>query len=140
MLRKLSDLIPLTLPVLGFSSAPAFAADYCIHLSGAVTSVYVGKDFTPPNAGECKTWRGFCSKNCSPDNVQTGIACTASDGSHLSLGLMTFYLLSNRQFDWIRLDLPNSTGSGNFNFQNPALGTTDYTARGGTCANPKPVP
>jgi hypothetical protein len=53
MLRKLSDLIPLTGAVLAFAAAPAFAADYCIHLSGVVSSVYVGKNFTLPNAGEC---------------------------------------------------------------------------------------
>jgi hypothetical protein len=134
MLRKISGLIPLIGAALAFASAPAFAADYCINLSGPVSSTYVGKDFTPPNAGQCKTWQGFCSQGCSPDNVQTGVACTATNGSHISFGLTTFYLLSNRQFDWIRLDLPSHTGSGNFNYQNPSLGTINYSAKGATCA------
>ncbi len=60
MLRKLTDLIPLTGAVLAFAAAPAFAADYCIRLSGTVSAVYVGKNFTLPNAGECITWQGFC--------------------------------------------------------------------------------
>jgi len=138
MLRKPGRLIPLIATVLPFAAAPAFAADYCISQSGAISSIYVGKDFTPPKEGECKTWQGFC-KGCSPDNVQTGVACTASNGSHLSFGLTTSYLLSNRQFDWIRLELPSHTGSGNLNYQNPSLGTVNYTAKGAACA-PQSVP
>jgi hypothetical protein len=138
MLRKRSYLIPLIGTVLVFTVAPALAADYCINLSGAVSTIYVGKEFTPPNAGECKTWLGFC-KGCSTDNVQTGVACTASNGSHLSLGLTISYLLSDRQFDWIRLGLPSHSGSGNLNYQNPSLGTVNYTAKGATCAT-EPVP
>jgi len=138
MLRKIGDLIPLIGAVLVFAAAPAFAADYCISQSGVVSSTYVGKNFTPPKAGECATWQGFC-KGCSPDNVQTGVACTASNGSHVSFGITTFYLASNRQFDWVRLDLPGHTGSGNLNYQNPALGTQNYTAKGAPCAS-QPVP
>ena len=135
MLGKIGGLIPLIGAVLIFAAAPAFAADYCISLGGGVvSSIYVGKDFAPPKAGACTTWQGFC-KGCSPDNVQTGVACTASNGSHVSFGITTFYLASNRQFDWVRLDLPGDSGSGNFNYQNPALGTQNYTAKGAPCAN-----
>ena len=102
-------------------------------LASMAARTYVGIGFAIPKAGECATWRGFCSSGCSPDNVQTGVACTASNGSHVSFGLTIFYLASNRQFDWIRLDLPSETGSGNFNYENPALGTTNYSAKGATC-------
>jgi len=83
---------------------------------------------------------GFCQSGCSPDNVQTGTACTASNGSHVSLGITTFYSPSNRQWDWIRLGLPGLTGSGNMNnFQEGIAKTVDYTASAVAC-NPPVVP
>jgi hypothetical protein len=139
MLANRGGLILLIGAVLSIAATPAFATDYCVSGSGAASPIYVGKDFTPPNPGECKGWQGFCKSGCSPDNVQTGVACTNSTGSHISFGLTTFYLASDRQFDWIRLDLPSQTGSGNFNYQNPSLGTTNYNAKGAPCAT-EPVP
>jgi hypothetical protein len=133
MARKISYLIPLVFAVWSLATAPAFAADYCVTLGAPLGETYVGKAFTVPKAGDCVNWRGLCL-GCSPDNVQSGVACTASNGSHVSLGITTYYLASNRQFDWIRLDLPGSTGSGNLNYQNPALGTQNYTAKGAACA------
>ena len=120
--------------LLPLSAPHAFAGDYCISNSGKVSSVYVGKDFMLPKSGACATWRGFCKTGCSPDNVQTGVACTASNGSHVSFGLTTYYLAGNRQFDWVRLDLPKGSGSGNFDYENPALGSTNYTAKGASCS------
>ena len=137
---RISHLIAATLPVVCSAAArSADAADYCIKLSGSATSTYVGKGFTPPSSGTCKAWQGFCTNGCSPDNVQIGIACTASNNSHISFGITTYYLLSNRQFDFIRLNLPSHTGNGNFNYQNPALGETNYTAAGASCST-VPVP
>ena len=134
MPTKLCTLISVVATVLALPPASALGADYCIKQSGgSVGGTYVGIGFAIPKAGECATWRGFCSSGCSPDNVQTGVACTASNGSHVSFGLTIFYLASNRQFDWIRLDLPSETGSGNFNYENPALGTTNYSAKGASC-------
>jgi hypothetical protein len=112
---------------------PARADDYCITLTGSVQATYVGKAFAPPTAGNCQAWLGFCYGGCSPDNVQTGVGCTASDGSNISFGLTTSYLAGNRQFDWVRLGLPGQSGSGNLNYQNPSLGTTNYNASGGRC-------
>ena len=137
MFNKLSTLLYLISSAMAFNAgAPAFAADpdYCIDQGGGVVSgTYVARNFNLPKAGECVKWEGFCASGCSPDNVQSGVACTSSDGKHVSFGLTTFYLASNRQFDWIRLDLPNEKGSGNLNYENPALGTTNYTATGRRC-------
>ena len=111
------------------------AKDYCIHGVGAIDVIYVGKQFKIPAAGKCETWSGFCSSGCSPDNVQTGTACTASDGSHVSFIINTAYLASNRQWDWIRLSLPSQTGSGNENnLQEGIEDTQPYTATGETCS------
>jgi hypothetical protein len=118
------------------SGAPAAAAgpDYCIEKSGGVVGgTIVARDFNLPKAGECVKWEGFCASGCSPDNVESGVACASSDGAHVSFGVTTFYLASNREFDWVRLDLPAETGSGNLNYQNPALPTVDYTATGKPC-------
>jgi hypothetical protein len=137
-LKKVRRFVMAIFVLTGISSVPAWGTDYCITLSGAASSTYVGKAFSLPSAGDCKAWQGVCQNGCSPDNVQTGVACTASDGSQVSFGLTTSYLLGDRQFDWIRLDLPGMAGSGNFNYQNPALGTTDYNARGAAC-QPRPI-
>lgn len=114
------------------------AEDYCITQSGAVNATYVGKQFKLPAAGKCEAWYGFCH-GCSPDNVQTGTACTASDGSHVSFVITTAYLLTNRQFDWIRLNLPAQTGSGNLNYL-LVPDIVSYSASGGTCSSTIPVP
>jgi hypothetical protein len=133
MLRKLARSISLALAICSLAAASAYA-DYCITKGGGVVGgVSVGKGFKIPKAGECTEWRGLCTSGCSPDNVQDGVACTASDGSHVSFGITTYYLASNRQFDWIRLNLPGASGSGNLNYQLPALGTQNYTATGAAC-------
>lgn len=137
MLRKISNLMLLIFAVWSLATAPAFAGDYCITQGGGtVGGTYIGKDFKIPKAGKCANWLGEC-KGCSPDNVQAGVACTASNGSQVSFGLTTYYLASNRQFDWIRLDLPSSIGSGNLNYlqpTNPPNETQNYTATGAYCA------
>jgi hypothetical protein len=109
----------------------------------SIDVVYAGKAFTVPAAGQCALWIGFCqSPGCSPDNVQTGTACTASNGSHVSFGITTFYSPSNRQWDWIRLDLPGLSGFGNVNnFEEGFAKTVNYNASAVAC-NPSvgPVP
>jgi hypothetical protein len=117
--------------------APAIAAgpDYCIARGGGVVGgSLVARNFDLPKAGECVKWEGFCASGCSPDNVESGVACASSDGAHVSFGVTTYYLASNREFDWVRLDLPAETGSGNLNYQIPALGTVNYTAAGKPCS------
>jgi hypothetical protein len=120
-------------------SAARAASDYCISLGPPISAgtTYVGKQFKLPMTGKCESWNGFCV-GCSLDNVQTGTACTASDGSHVSFQLTTAYLATNRQFDWVRLDLPSETGGGNLNYL-LATGTTEYSASGGPCG-PASVP
>ncbi len=137
MLGKTNILISLISAAWFLATAPAFAGDYCITLGGPQAGTYVGKDFKIPKPGECANWRGECSVGCSPDNVQAGVACTASDGSHVSLGITTYYLADNRQFDWIRLNLPTSVGSGNLNYlepTNPPNQTQNYSPTGAECA------
>jgi hypothetical protein len=144
MAKKLSGFLFVVGSSVAFASgAPAFAAgpDYCIARGGGVVGgTIVARNFNLPNAGECVKWEGFCASGCSPDNVESGVACASSDGAHVSFGVTTYYLLSDREFDWIRLDLPAETGSGNFNYQNPALGTVNYTATGKRCSGVVPAP
>ena len=141
MPRSTSVLVALTFAACLSANAPAVAADYCITLGAPLVqpTTYVGKNFTIPKAGECASWFGQC-KGCSPDNVQNGVACTASNGSQVSFGITTFYMASNRQFDWIRLDR-DGTGSGNMNYLTPATPPTqNYTAKGAICpVQPEPV-
>jgi hypothetical protein len=119
----------------------AAAADFCLTGTGKINVMYVAKGFKVPAKGTCAVWSGFCASGCSPDNIQTGAACTASDGSHVSFALTTAYLLSNRQWDWVRLDLPALTGNGNFNdFEEGFGATVSYDASGGRCTNSLPVP
>lgn len=120
----------LAAPVL---AAPACASDFCITASGPIGAVYVGRALALPKAGQCVLWKGFCASGCSPDNVQDGVACASSDGTHVSFGLTTYYLASNRQFDWVRLDLPGLSGGGNLNYL-LSSGTTSYTAAGASCS------
>ena len=138
MAKKLSGLLLAVGSSVAFSSGTtAFAAgpDYCIDRGGGVVGgTFVARNFNLPKSGECVKWEGFCASGCSPDNVESGVACTASDGAHVSFGVTTYYSASNREFDWVRLDLPAETGSGNLNYQNPALPTVDYTATGKPCS------
>jgi hypothetical protein len=113
-------------------AVPARAADFCITGTGSIGAVYVGRNLALPVAGKCAAWSGFCFSGCSPDNVQEGVVCSSSDGTHVSFGITTYYLATNRQFDWVRLDLPGLTGSGNLNYL-LASGTTTYTATGAAC-------
>ena len=115
------------------------AADYCIEGVSSVNVTYVGKNFKVPAAGKCVDWFGFCSSGCSPDNLQTGTACTASDRSHVSFVITTAYAGGNRQWDWIRLDLPDETGNGNLKSSSDIGSIISYAAAGGTC-DPKKVP
>ena len=116
------------------------AADYCIKsTSGPVNVTYVGKAFTVPAKGTCRTWSGFCATGCSPDNAQSGSACTASNGSHVTFALTTTYLANNRQWDFVRLDLPKQNGNGNLNDLSSGVGSTvAYGAQGGACSFPVP--
>lgn len=126
---------PLTL----FGNAASHAADYCVKSTGAINVTYVGKNFQIPAKGKCAVWSGFCSSGCSPDNLQTGAACTASNGSRVTFVLTTAYLADNRQWDFLRLDLPAGTGSGNSNnFQQGVNNTISYNAAGASCNVPVP--
>jgi hypothetical protein len=129
--------LALAASILLISGTPAQAAlnAYCITTSTG--QVYVGLKVKIPLKGKCVAWSGFCSTGCSPDNVQTGTACTASDDSHVSFEINTAYLASNRQWDWVRVDLPANTGSGNFNDLASGIGgTVSYTATGAKCTAP----
>jgi hypothetical protein len=122
-------------PVLALLALPAAAraADFCISNSGEVSSVFVGRGLALPMAGKCAVWKGFCFSGCSPDNVQDGTVCTSSDGTHVSFGITTYYLASNREFDWVRLSLPGLTGSGNLNYL-LSSGTVSYNSAGAACS------
>ncbi len=84
---------------------PAPGRDYCIDRSGGV----VGGTLVARNCQTCQTrvnvWNGKASAQADvpPDDVESGVACASSDGAHVSLGVSTYYLLSDREFDWIRL-------------------------------------
>lgn len=127
---------------LSATALTANAKDYCIHGVGNVNVTYVAQQFKIPGPGKCAAWMGFCSAGCSPDNLQTGTACTSSDKKHVSFVITTAYAASNRQWDWVRLDLPAQTGSGNLNDLSSGIGgTQNYNATGGFCSTqPVPVP
>ena len=132
-------LAAIVLGLLAAGGERSEAADYCIKSTGAINVTYVGKAFQVPAKGTCRVWTGFCVAGCSPDNAQTGSACTASNGSRVTFVLTTAYLADNRQWDFIRLDLPAQTGSGNSNNFSGGVGATvPYSAKGSTCTIPVP--
>jgi hypothetical protein len=142
--RRTCSSLPVIVAALGVFGCAT--ADFCVRGNKptlpSIDVVYAGKAFTVPAAGQCALWTGFCQSGCSPDNVQTGTACTASNGSHVSFGITTFYSPSNRQWDWIRLDLPGLSGFGNVNnFEEGFAKTVNYNASAVAC-NPSvgPVP
>jgi hypothetical protein len=130
----------LAAAILASGTGRSQAADYCIKSVNAPISVtYVAKAFAVPPKGTCRTWSGFCVSGCSPDNSQTGSACTASNGSHVTFALTTMYLANNRQWDFVRLDLPSQSGKGNSNNLQEGVGQTiSYDAKGGNCSQPVP--
>lgn len=126
-------LLGVALTVVGCASS-----DFCVHGSKptlpSIDVEFTGKAFAVPAAGQCALWTGFCRSGCSPDNVQMGTACTASNGSHVSFGITTAYSPGNRQWDWIRLELPALTGFGNTNnLQEGIAQTVEYTASAVAC-------
>jgi len=86
------------------------AKNYCISGFGNPSFVLVGQGFKVPAKGKCTPWTGFVAS--SGGNVQTtGIGCTSSDGSNLSLTLTT----GSEPGGWVEIDtislsLPSQTG------------------------------
>ena len=137
---RLWQAVLVAMAFVALMAVDARAQAYCIQLGPPVsTTTYVGLGFKVPPPGKCAAWLGFCT-GCSPDNVQTGSACTASKGAHVSFVLTTAYLATNRQWDFVRLDLPSQKGSGNMNTFETGFGATiSYPATGKACT-PPPTP
>src|SRR5215471_10026666 len=75
--------------VLGLLASTARAADFCITVTPTDTTKYVGKNFSVPGAGKCKTWNGVYLPSFAAVSVSTGTACTSSDGTTLRINLVT---------------------------------------------------
>jgi len=90
------------------------AKDYCISFTAVPGIMLVGSGFSVPKKGTCKSWLGFDAGSLVTVNVpSSGVGCTSSDGSHLSLTLT----LSNPEeggifgVDSITMTLPAQTGT-----------------------------
>jgi hypothetical protein len=84
----------------------AGAKDYCFNVGP--TYELIGQRFTIPKKGQCTRWNGFTSVR-AVNSPAMGTACTASNGSKLSLTITTgvgaFILI-----DSITLSLPSLNG------------------------------
>ena len=124
------------------SAVAAYAGDFCIVVSPADSTKYVGKGFSVPGKGKCRSWNGVYLPSFAPVSVSTGTGCTSSDGATLRLNLVTSRdgVAFN---DYITLPLPDLTNGTLFEivpqFGNNPLNLTGISAS--TCS-PKdnPIP
>jgi hypothetical protein len=98
-------------------ASAAQAKDYCLFDQTVSSYVLVGRGFTIPAKGACKSWIGFTAQN-GFNSPTAGTGCTSSDGTHLDLTLTTSFPQSGGdvEFDSIELSLPGQSGASNFNF------------------------
>jgi hypothetical protein len=120
------------------AAAPALSADYCLTLVG-LGNVYVGKKFKLPKKGKCADWSGFCMTLCSA-NVQSGTACTSSDGLQTHFQITTAYLGSpSRESASIDLQVQTQTGSADVLAHGTgASASYDSEVTGAKCSVPVP--
>jgi hypothetical protein len=123
-MNRLTSGVSLGLGLLVLSVARAESKDFCIRVEDG--TLFIGKSFSVPNKGKCKPWLGF-SYDTHPLSDpgfgfvhQTGVACTASDGSHVTIALEMIVPIGNARLngDIITLPLPGLTGG------------TDWSANG----------
>jgi len=94
----------------------SMAKDFCINFTAFPTSGFVGRGFTVPGKGQCKPFTGFfTAANNSP---ATGTGCTSTDGSNLSLTILSSEpespgLPGATFIDSISLSLPSHSGVDN---------------------------
>jgi len=84
------------------------AKNYCISGFPNPSYILVGIGFTVPGKAKCKPWAGF---NVEGNYPTSGMGCTSSDGSNLSLTLTS----GNQVGGWVEIDvlslsLPSQTG------------------------------
>jgi hypothetical protein len=97
----------LALSLLG-SAVVARAGDFCILVSPPDTTKYVGKGFSVPGKGKCKSWNGMYLPSFAAVSISTGTACTSSDGTMLRINLVTSRV-GVAFNDYIQLPLPDLT-------------------------------
>ncbi len=109
--------VAIGLAAAGLFLAPSFshASDYCISFPSAPSFVVVGKGFTIPGKGQCKAWLGFSPED-GENSPSSGVGCTSSDGSHLSLTFTTAFPQESiggdaHEEDQMSLALPSQTGT-----------------------------
>ncbi|HZP45536.1 MAG TPA: hypothetical protein VFB15_07790 [Candidatus Binataceae bacterium] len=92
-------------------AAPASAKSYCI--TGWPNPAWddIGVGFTVPAKGKCKSFTGFNPANAI-NMPLSGVGCTSSDGTNLSLTLTVSAPGSFVEIDDVSLSLPSGTGSG----------------------------
>ena len=107
--------------------------DYCIDNLVSPNDPFVLKAFKIPKAGECTTVIGH-----HVFAVLSGVACSASNGSHVTFGF-TRYNEHSRATYHIDLQLPSQFGGGD-ELQLPAGPIFfGFGAFGGACTSPEPV-
>src|SRR5579871_4063296 len=70
------------------SPSVALAKNFCVTGFPNSNFVLVGLGFAVPSKGSCKAWLGF-NPILGRNNPVSGVGCTSSDGSNLSLNLTT---------------------------------------------------
>ena len=96
--------------ILFLTPAAAFAKNYCVNGFPNPSWNLVGIGFKVPAKGTCKAWNGFNPAN-SDNAPTTGVGCTSSDGTNLSLMITTSdgpgaFI----EMDSVSLSLPSASG------------------------------
>ena len=103
MLRRASLIACLVLA----SAGVADAKDFCISLAGGFRT-YIGKGFSVPGKGTCKAFNALVQPPFGGINFAGGMACTASDRSHVTFSLT--FASRPADADVVDLPLPAMTG------------------------------
>jgi hypothetical protein len=121
----------IALALLLATATVAAAGDFCITVAPNDSTKYVGKGFSVPGKGKCKSWNGVYLPSFAAVSVSTGSGCTSSDGTTFRLNLVTSRdgVAFN---DYIVLPLPGLTNGTLFEvvpqFGNQTLNLTGISA------------
>ena len=85
----------------------ADAKDFCIAVAGGFRT-YIGKAFSVPGKGKCKAFNAVVQPPFQGMNFAGGLACTASDRSHVTFSLT--FATRPADADVVDLPLPAMTG------------------------------
>lgn len=127
------------LAVVALSPSVVWAKNFCVAGFPNGNFVLVGEGFTAPGKGSCKAWLGF-NPILGRNNPVSGVGCTSSDGSNLSLNLT---IAESSLVEIMNISITLSSHTGTFGGQimtNNGVTSVSGSGLTGAACNTKTIP